>query len=34
MTKDNQDDDDDDVENALKYLKPGFQNKQCSKTTK
>lgn len=27
MTKDNQDE----VENALKYLKPCFQNKQCKK---
>lgn len=32
MTKDNQDDVDK-VENALKYLKPGFQNKQCNKTS-
>ena len=32
MTKDNQGDAS--VENALKtYLKPGFQNKQCSETT-
>lgn len=31
MTKDNQDDVDDEVENALKYLKPCFQEKQCKK---
>lgn len=31
MTKDNQDDVDDEVENALKYLKPCFQSKQCKK---